>query len=477
MIMHRKLKLSVFAAVVVLTALACGAFGGDDPTAVPPTSPPATAVVQPTAEVLPTDPPEPTAPSAPTDAPLPTEPVGGEEPGAPIAITMVNGFLDNFETWTVVGLVQNNTDRAIDDIEIEVELFDADANLLWTDTAYADLYNLTPGEASTFSVKIYEELPSADNFVATVVGNSTAEIERVFLDIDHSIMTIDDSGDAHITGELVNNTDEPVVINSLSAATFDANGQIVMADSYNVTIRYLDPGTSGPFQSQHHRAGCGSEAIDNFRVFVDAERDSPADPTNLLFSDANNYLDYFDDLHLVGELTNNGDRTLNVRLVAGIYDAAGNVIDAAAVDLPIDSLPPGASSPFDFDFWGPLNYTDGFYDQAATYTIQVDGYWTWDTDRVLLDLTTANDANEFDEFGGTFTGDAVNNSGGEVDSVTVVVFLRDKQSGEVIAMGYDYIFDDIPDGGSAEYTVFVDPVANFDVSSAEFVIVVKAERP
>ena len=48
---------------------------------------------------------------------------------------------------------------------------------------------------------------------------------------------------------------------------------------------------------------------------------------------------------------------------------------------------------------------------------------------------------------------------------------------QVIASGYDFIFDELADGATADYTVFVDVPAGFDVDSAEYYIVVVGERP
>ena len=45
----------------------------------------------------------------------------------------------------------------------------------------------------------------------------------------------------------------------------------------------------------------------------------------------------------------------------------------------------------------------------------------------------------------------------------------------MIGASYDYIFDEIPAGGTAEYTVYIDIPSDFDVASAQYVIVVKGE--
>jgi hypothetical protein len=212
-------------------------------------------------------------------------------------------------------------------------------------------------------------------------------------------------------------------------------------------------------------------------VYIDAEITDPIDPINLTISDAVNYLDGFENLHLVGQLTNDTDKVWSAYLVAGLYDANGNVIDAASLTLPINALKPGEFSPYDFDFWGPTDSTAGLMDAATEYTVQIDAYWTWETTTELLDMTSANDVNEFDDFGGTFTGQVVNNTGGPIDSMTIVVYLVDKESGIIVATDYTYLYEEIADGGTLDYTVYLDPEDGFDINTAEYYIIVKGERP
>jgi hypothetical protein len=260
---------------------------------------------------------------------------------------------------------------------------------------------------------------------------------------------------------------------------FDGAGEIVASDSYNTTIRYLDPGDSGPFRVTITGPNTGTSDITDFQLYMDAEYTDAVAPFNIEIGDGIYYYDTFDNLHLVGQVTNQSDITWNIRLVAGIYDAEGNVIDVAHVDLPINALAPGEFSPYDFDFWGALDSTVALQDQVSSYTysIQVDAYWTWDTDTELLDLTTANDINEFDDFGGEFNGQVVNNTGGLIDSVVVIVYLVDKETNTIVAVDYTYLFEEIQDGASLDYTVYIDPREGFDINTAEYYIVVKGERP
>ena len=95
----------------------------------------------------------------------------------------------------------------------------------------------------------------------------------------------------------------------------------------------------------------------------------------------------------------------------------------------------------------------------------------------MLDLTTANDTNTFEEFGGTFTGQVVNNSGGPIGNVVVIIYLVDNESGLIVGIEYTYLYEEIADGGTLDFTLYMDPEDGFDINTAQYYIIVKGERP
>jgi hypothetical protein len=393
-------------------------------------------------------------------------------------IDSVHGYRDEMGSLHIVGLVTNYTDRAVDNIEIEIEIFDEGENSLYVETISASLYTLAPGETSPFSFWVYEDLPTADNYLATIVGQSAAEVERAEVSLEGVLLTIDDSGDLHITGSLVNNTETPIKIDDLAAATFDAEGNLFTADSHSVVVRQLDPGEDGPFRVTMTGPAEGTADIEVYEVYIDAKVTDPSVTFDLVFSESHhNYLDAFGSFHLVGEITNNHDEFLTVSMVAGIYDAEGNAVDAATTDTPTFSLAPGDTLPYDFQYWGPLNYKSAAIDAASSYTVQWDPYWTWDSTSEYIDLTTQNDANEVGDFQATFTGEVLNNSSSEVDSATVIVNLYDAQTGELTATGFGGIYETLAPGEALEYTVWIYIPEDFDINTVEYEIFAKGDLP
>lgn len=453
--------------VLVIATLACGSSSREEaPTAAPP----------PTQEPTPEPPPqEPTPEPFPTQEPTPEPEETPTLPSGGLDVVMVNAYQDDVDYWYVVGLVTNHTERAVDSVEVEVEILDASEETVYSEITTTSLYSLAPGETSPFTVWTGEELPNADSVIATVVGQSAAELDRVDVEVRGVVMTVDDDGDVHVTGELVNNTNQSVVVNSVAAATFDASGEIQTGDYSLVSIGHLDAGESGPFRVMMTGPGSGLEDGTYHETYVDAEITSPSDPFSISFSDFYSYVDGYGWFHLVGEVSNDGDQTLSISLVASILDADGNAIDAASLSVPI-YVGPGETVPCDLDGWGPMNYTEGFADLGDNYVVQWDPYWTWETDSEYIDLPTTGDDNVFDEYQGSFTGQVLNDSGGPIGYTTVIVSLRDI-GGELIATDYTSIWDEIPEGESAEYEIYVDVEPELDVDAIEYFLMVKGERP
>ncbi len=484
---RRRLAIIVVALTVILSILACG--GSVTPTATPkpqPTQevkqPTATAkpVVKPTKEV-------PTKEAAPTTAVSDLSSDCASAAEGKLDVAYVLGYKDTADYWRVVGLVCNKTSRAVSNVQLELEVLDKDGKSLYTEkSAYTALYSLDAGEATPFSVGIYQDLPTADTVKATIVGNDAADLKRATVETQNIKTLVDDKGDAHITGEVINNGKDPVEIHGLAAATFDKNNKMVTADYAAALMHYLPPGGTGAFRITMYGPKSGTDTIDNYQIYFDAEAtteqaylaDAEKDLTKL-----HDYMDAYGQFHLVGEYTNNGDKNVGVRLVASITDKDGNVIDASTADTPISAVKPGETVPYEFNYWGPLDDKKGTYDAADKYVVKVDPIWTWDTDTQLVDLKTQDDTNDFDEYQGTFKGSVVNDTGGDLKTVTVMVGIYgktgEKDEGQIVATGYSYadITDTLADGKTATYTVYVPIPEGFNIDTHEYRIVVKGQKP
>jgi len=489
MIKRSKGCLLVLILSVAFILLACSSSGGSEPTqAALPVEPneeqadPTAAPAEPTSvPEEPIDTPEPT--EAPAEEQT-TEPVEGETesesppPENTIYIKTINGYRDDLGYLHIVGLVTNNTDNMFDDVAVEVDILDSDGNSLYVEITTITPFTLAPGETSPFSYWISEELPNADRYTATVVSQSEAEIERATIKVDGVLLAVDDNGDIHLTGKIVNNSVNPILIDSLAAATFDENGKLLTADTHSVIVRHLDPGEDGPFRVTMTGPDGDSVNIAEYEIYVDAEVATPVEIFDFTTSESHYYyIDAYNFFHLVGEVTNNNDEFFTISLISGIYDTDGNVVDAATTDIPTFSIAPGETLPYDFQYWGPLNYQNGAIDTASNYYVQWDPYWTWSSSSENVDLSINNDSFEGSTNQVTFTGNVINDSGQEVDGATVIVTLYNKESGELVAMGYGGIYDPIAPNQTTAYEIWIDTPADFDMDTVDYVIVAKGDLP
>jgi hypothetical protein len=470
--------LLLFSLSLAVMVMACGLGGTSEPTALPPTNtpaPPPPTEAPPPTEVPTEPPPEPTE-VPPTEIPEPTP-----EPEAPaeVYVSSLASYQDQYDSWHVVGLITNNTDRAVDDVEVEIEAFDTSENSIYLEVARSALYSLAPGETSPFVHWVFDDLEDFDHFTASIVGQSSADLDRIEIEVRGTPpWVLDDDGNIHITGELYNPNEEPVEIGGIAAATFDADGNLITADNYAVSIRYLDPDEAGPFRITMTGPAVGAENIDTYTIYLDVEVSPGEQLWDLAFvEDHNNYMDYYDSFHLVGEVTNNSEEALNISLIAAIYDTEGNVLDASSTSLPISALPSGEMVAYDFDVWGPLNYHAATIDSADSYTVQWDPYWTWTSSREYVDLVTQNTIEDFDEGDGKITGEVLNNSGGLVDGAIVIVTFYDTETGAIYATSYDSLWDEIPDGETDIFEIWFDLETDFDRDAYEYTIIVKGELP
>lgn len=397
-------------------------------------------------------------------------------PDGELGVSHITAYQDEWESWIIVGLVLNNSDRAVDSLEIEVEVFDGAGDSIFSEVAYPSLYTLAPGESSPFILWVWDEIEDPDEFIGSVVGFSSTEVERAEVDIEGDMMTFGE-GYVNITGEIVNNNAFPVSIGDLAAATFDSDGNLMTADADDVVISYLEAGDSAPFRISMDAPGAGQEDIVDYTIYTNVEPTMDEDIFAISFLEENTYFDDDGDFHLVGEVQNDSEVYLNLSMIAGLYDTNNNVLDASHDDMPLTALAPGESTYYDFYSWIPIKYTEGLAIQADSYIVQVDYGWTWETDTRYKDLAVTDNGFEESFWGVSFTGQVANNSGDVLESGKVLVILRSKETGELLAMGYTSLYDDIPAGGTADYEVVVEVDEDLDLESFDYSIIAVGEIP
>lgn len=463
-----------------LAAMACGG-GAAQPTDTPqPTkAPKATSTTA--ALVAPTKAPEPTATEKST--------TGGGGSGE-VTILNSSSYVDYYNYIHVVGLLNNDTNKAITSIELTIELRDKDGNSVLKDyddnsveslTFSPALYTLAPGQNSPFDWYVSGDDIDPDEYVVTVSGYNTGDVDRpeAGLEIENAQMITDDDGNLFFTGELVNLSDTPVLINAFAGAATDDDGNVLASDYTFAITRYLYPAGDEGGNDRTPFLVTMDGPVDNFTnwaAYWDADIADEMDPSGLDIEITSNYYDTYDYYHLVGTVTNNGDETLYVSLVAGLYASDGTVIDASTGSVPV-YVAPGETAPWHIQYFAALNNSStGAADVYDRYTVQIDRHWTYETSYDIVVLESAND----DVGPGSdgiieAKGDVTNSSDKELSSIAVVVIILDENEVPV-AMEWTSIYpegDSIAKGdtNSFDVSVYLDP--DWDTSNYTFQTIIQ----
>jgi len=373
----------------------------------------------------------------------------------------------------VVGQVINNSDNVYVDIQIEVYYLDSTDQILDTITTDLLISNLHPGEISPFIILSEKEIPGLDHINSSISEFRIEDLEKGEVIVRNELLTLDTVNKFHLTGELYNGSLDPIKINSLAASLFDRNAEILSTASQAAAPHYLDPGEFGPFRVTMPTANDLNQIPTDYAFYIDAEIVPPLPYPNVLINEnPNPYLDQDQSFHLLGEVTNNSERNLFVNLIAGIYDANGDVLDASSTSLPI-SINPGETLPYEFFEWGLMSFNKNDNYQAVKYSVQIDLFPSPDTNTEYFLLKTQDDVYSFDGYVGTFTGEIINNSGQPLAQTIAIVLVYDKLSGQIIGVGEQVFQTNFKDGDRIRYEITIDLDKNYDPDLIESTILAK----
>lgn len=384
----------------------------------------------------------PAASPAVTPAPSPTSSVDSCEADK-VPVTDVHWFRDAKGAWRVVGVITNNSSKAVGKLVTGVETKDKNGQPAdQGEDVSADPLNLQPGAQAPFIAWIDREIPNLDHFEVQVDECILAEpAERSQVEVRGGRMTVDDTGKAQVTAELFNPGSKSVLVNGLMAGVYDQSGGLVAADNAVVATRYLAPGESGPVRATLDLPPGGAGQIKSYQFFMDVLVNEPAPLPVDIEHDVrvlSHYLDQDGHFHLVGQITNPGSKALMTSLQAIVYTDSkkSSVADAAFFKTWIP-LGPGETLPFDLTDWGALNNSRTLWNdistQNAAIELRVEPFLTWAAEARVVKLSLVESNVSFKDQQAVFTGKATSESSLSTGLVTAVV--RQKSSGEIVATG------------------------------------------
>jgi hypothetical protein len=274
----------------------------------------------------------------------------------------------------------------------------------------------------------------------TVSSAAPAEVNRAQVKIENDRVVADGSETLYMTGELVNQSGQPVLIHALAGAILNDAGGPAAADAANSYSHYLEPAgdTGGNDRSPFIISLDGPVAGKQSAFYLDAEVSEGIDTANSLQLEVvRQFVDEFDRLRLVTRVTNTGDKLLNVSLVAGLYRKDGVVLDASTMTTPI-YVGPGDTVPVTFESFSvnSLPEEQALVDRTS---VRVDPYWTYDTTFETVALEIADQDSQVNGAQIDVRGNVTNTSDKELSSATVLMSAIDA-NGELITTNWASLY-------------------------------------
>ena len=414
---------------------------------------------------------------------------------ADVVVLPLSAYVDGYGYYHVVGAVQNNSEDAIANVELSLTLVDDAGESVLTEgdtpvaavTFFPHLYTLATGESSPFDFIFFPgEGVGTEGLTPSITITSLESVEAnsASVRVENQKLVVDAEGNFYLTGEIINEEDNGVILDGIAGAMLDNDGNIVGAAQGFGYAYYLYPASddtgSGSRTPYIVRVDGPIETADSALIYFDVKiasaSDEPAD-VNLTLQDTaknNYYIDEYGSAYLVTAVTNNGSTPVAVRLVAGLYAENGEVLDADAYFSPI-YIQPGETFPVRSNYFTSVSSNAEVSDAVSSYTIQIDPHPSStyeETSFAPLNLpaeeaVTDSSASISDDnwtVSGTFT----NSSDRHLSSAVVLVVFYDKESGNIMATAYTNIYPDsdvLAPGDTQEFEIYIQLDPGVDAAS------------
>jgi len=194
---------------------------------------------------------------------------------------------------------------------------------------------------------------SINNPAWMMVGDDTMKKE-IF--INQSFEYVDDLGDLHIVGEIVNNKDQPINFVKVIASIYDVDKNFIDSSFSYTTSEIISPYTKSPFDVIFSG---GSQGIDSYNLQMEYLLSQQL-PMKLYAKQPRITDDELGYVHVKGEIQNTGEQTAHfVKVVGSVYDSNQKLIGISFTYTTKNDIYPNQSSPYD------LVFTDLFGDPVS----------------------------------------------------------------------------------------------------------------
>lgn len=284
----------------------------------------------------------------------------GEATEQNVTIIGSSAYVDDYDTLNIVGEVQNDTDSPLASIGVVAALYDEAGQVLFVDNGYVQP-TLLPGEKGPFAIRI-SEFAGYENY--TLFSSTYAgEAPEFKVDVTTSRAVETAQGDMYIYGVVENNNEVAVAYTYIIATLYDEAGNVVNLGSTSAELDTIPANGTSPFAIYIDYF----EGMDSFTLMTETSLEEAPYSFDLAVIDSRAFIDNFGTPSIVGEVENQGEATVeNIRIIATIYDDAGEIISVRSTYAELDSLDPGEKSPFDITVYDA--------DEIGSYELLLEAY-------------------------------------------------------------------------------------------------------
>ena len=367
----------------------------------------------------------------------------------------LSSYMDSSQSFHVVGLFSNGTNQPVKGVELTLGLTDStglsvlkDSNNQLTDTVTVNpmLDNIGAGQSSPFDYHLTVATgvdTTGWKFKLDVTKNNPGDVSTADVQVTNDQTSVDSSGTVYLTGELVNKTNQPVQINELAAAMLNGPDKPVAAGTLLAGTRILQATGDAqgsdrtPFVIDVSGPVLTGTTPAYYVDAVPATATDAATANDIHLQLANTFVDGTNNVHVVASVTNSGTETVTVRVVAGLYEKDGKVLDASNEDVAL-YLAAGDTDPVGFSFFPSVNGNNAAIAKLDTYSVQIDPFWTFPTTSSIVNLQATNVITSSLGAGSgeaTIKGTVTNTTKKNLANASVVVAVLDP-GGKLIATDY-----------------------------------------
>ncbi len=387
-----------------------------------------------------------------------------EATGDEIEITQTVTYLDEFGYWNLHGLLTNIAEYPVGSIAVDIQV----AGTSVIGPTFIGASGIAPGEIQPFYFRLPLAFTNVEELEVNVVEIRKVLLDPVQLEIGQAKMATAENGIVTLIGEVQNNAGSPARVYSAKAVLFSADGALITTASCQVCPGYVIPGDKAPVQFliYGHPA---SAVIDHYEIYVAADKAASVDGLVIDFNDpVHTYTDSVGSFYLLGDLQNNSDKILVLRLLGSFYNQNREIIGAVSYGLPGNSLAPGESAPYELVIIDPI-------EAVADWSIQVDLARSSVRAEPAFQLPASTTGITKEEYLWNVSGTATNDSGQSLQLINVVVEVRDKGTGKLVGLNQYFEAGDYPAGGTIDYSLNIKLDPAFDPSTLEEFVKVLGE--